>query len=126
MSTPETVGYDKAREIVEQVKESRDVIALTRVGAKPYLRYTPYENNEGVTIGMWSCISYSFERAPERTLLPFPHIVRPWELDDWEINQIHTPWVVNQVANTWGSRVEVLPAEESPFVGELLRWDDAP
>jgi hypothetical protein len=120
---PETVGYEAARDMVDRVKASREVISLTRVGASPYLRYTPYENNRGVTVGLWSCVSVQFEAMPERTLLSSSRIVRPWELDDWEINQIHTPWVVNQVANTWRGRVDVLPAEETPFAGEILRWD---
>lgn len=120
---PETVGYEAARDMVNRVKASREVISLTRVGASPYLRFTPYENNRGVTVGLWSCVSVQFEAMPERTLLSSSRIVRPWELDDWEINQIHTPWVVNQVANAWRGRVDVLPADETPFAGEILRWD---
>lgn len=122
--SPERMSYSDARQLVREAKRTGDVIALTRVGAKPYLRFTPYENNRGVRVNMWSCISYYFERMPERTLLNHAHIVYPWKKDDWEINQIHTPWVVRQVAKTWEPRVEVLPVEESPFGSEILKWSD--
>jgi MFS family permease len=65
----------------------------------------------------------AYAMVPETHVSETRTTVRPWELDDWEINQIHTPWVVNQVANTWRGRVDVLPAEETPFAGEILRWD---
>lgn len=117
----ETLSYDEARKIAEKCRETGDVISLTRVGANPMLRHTPYENHRGVVIDRWSCISYYFERMPERTLLSEPHIVRPWELDDWEINQITTPWVVGQLMKTWRGRVDILSVEESPFQG-ILEW----
>lgn len=121
-------GYDTptiedSRRIVEDVKENGTVISLTRVGANPMLRYTPYRNNRGTKVGMWSCISYYFDAMPERTLLNSPHIVRPWKLDDWEVNLITTPWVVNQVSKTRWGELDILPVDESPFGGRILEWE---
>jgi hypothetical protein len=125
MTAPESnpPSYAEAREIVSRVEETREVIGLKRIGAMPYLRYTPYENNRGATVGLWSCISVSFDAMPGKTLLSSAHIVRPWELDDWEVNQIHSPWVVNQLTKTRRGRISIEPAEETPFAGEILRWD---
>lgn len=120
----ERLSYADAREKVEWAKRTGDVISIQRMGAAPYLRFTPYENNRGVRVNMWSCISCYFEAMPERTLLNASHIVRPSEHDDWEINQIHTPWVVNQLAGTPRARVDVVPVRESPFGGEILKWSD--
>ena len=123
MRRSETLSYDEARDIVERAKETCEVIALQRVGGCPYLRFTPYENHRGTTVNMWSCVTGSFEAMPQRTLIGMPTIVRPWTNDDWEINQIHTPWVVARVAEMRPAKVEVLPADETPFAGEMLRWD---
>lgn len=118
-------GIEQAREIVADAKEHGTVISLQRVGANSMLRYTPYRNHRGTLVGMWSCISYHFEAMPERTLLSYPHIVRPWEHDDWEVNLITTPWVVQRVAHTAWGKLELLPVEESPFDGRILEWDTA-
>lgn len=123
-ATPETPTYAEAREIAHDAQRTGDVISLTRIGSAPYLRFTPYENNRGVQVNMWSCISYYFEAMPERTLLNSPHIVRPWQKDDWEINQITTPWIVRQLTKTYRGRIEVVPVEDSPFAGEILKWSD--
>jgi hypothetical protein len=123
MSRIATLSYEEAREIAARVKETRDVIRLQRIGASPFLRFTPYENHRGTTVNMWSCVTVSFEAMPERTLIGMPKIVRPWTNDDWEINQIHTPWVVARLMEMPPSKVTVLPADETPFAGEMLRWD---
>lgn len=122
--SPASTSYEEAREIALEAKRTGDVISLSRIGANPYLRYTPYENNRGTRVNMWSCISYYFDKMPERTLLSSPHIVRPWEHDDWEINQIHTPWVIHQLAHTYRAKIEVVPVEDSPFGGTLLQWSE--
>jgi hypothetical protein len=119
----DTLSYDEAREIVARAKATREVIVLHRVGAAPHLRYTPYENHRGTTVNMWSCVTMAFEAMPERTLVGMPTIVRPWDSDDWEINQIHTPWVVARVMEMPRSKVDLRPADESPFAGEMLGWD---
>jgi len=119
----ETLSHAEAVAIAEQAKATRDVLVLKRVGAAPYLRFTPYENHRGTTVNMWSCISAQFEAMPEKTLLTMSTVVRPWTNDDWEINQIHTPWVVARLMEMPDSKVEVLPAAETPFAGEMLRWD---
>ena len=119
----ETPTYSQAREIAGHLERTGDVLSLTRIGANPLLRYTPYRNNRGTKVGMWSCISYYFEAMPEATLLNSPHIVRPWEKDDWEINIITTPWVVHQLAKTPWAKLEVNPVEDSPFGGRMLEWE---
>jgi hypothetical protein len=119
----ETLSHSEAVEITEQAIATRDVVVLHRVGATPHLRYTPYENHRGTTVNMWSCITAQSEAMPERTLLTMATIVRPWANDDWEINQIHTPWVVARLMEMPRSKVDVVPAETTPFGGEMLRWD---
>lgn len=121
-----TIGYDHAREMAKEVEDSHGakVIQLKRVGATPFLRYTPYQNNRGTKVGMWSCISITGKAMPKETLLFRPQIVFPDEHDDWEINMITTPWVVNQLSKTNESRVEVLDAEETPFAGNMMQWCD--
>lgn len=119
----EVLSVDDARRLAQAVIESGDVIRLKRLGAAPYLRYTPYRNHRGATVRQWSCISFAFVAMPDRTLVTYPRIVRPWELEDWEINQIFTPWVVSQLTKTWRGRIEVLPVDESPFAGIGLEWE---
>jgi len=117
------LSHQEAQKLAEKCRQTGDVISLRRIGANPMLRHTPYENNRGVEIDHWSCISYYFEGMPGQTRLNSPHIVRPWELDDWEINQITTPWVVGQLMKTRRARIEVLRVDDSPFES-ILQWSD--
>jgi hypothetical protein len=119
----ETLSHAEARAIAEQAQATRDVLVLHRVGATASLRFTPYQNHRGTTVNMWSCITAQFEAMPARTLLTMATIVRPWANDDWEVNQIHTPWVVARLMEMPRSKVDVVPAETTPFGGEMLRWD---
>lgn len=119
----DTPTIEQARDVVEDVKEHGTVLSLSRIGAHPMLRHTPYRNHRGTVVDMWSCISYYFEPMPHRTLLNYPHIVMPWKLDDWEVNLITTPWVVQQVAHTAWGRLEILKPEETPFGDGILQWD---
>lgn len=122
IDAPESPAIEEARRIVGDVEEEGTVIRLKRVGANPMLRYTPYRNHRGTLVNMWSCISYYFEAMPERTMLDYPHIVRPWEHDDWEVNLITTPWVVHQVAHTKWAKLDILPVDQTPFES-MLQWD---
>lgn len=115
--------WNQAQQIVENAIADDLAIRLDRIGATPWLYYTPYTNNEGVEINMWSCISYKLHAMPEKTLLGIPTVVKPWKLDDWEINQIHTPWVVRQVK--YSRLVKTKPVAESPFADKLVGgWND--
>lgn len=117
------VDYAQAREIVDDAKEHEHVIQLDRIGAAPFLKYTPYTNNSGVTVNLWSCISYTFTQKPDNTLLSHPTIVDPSEHDDWEINMITTEWVVNQVKHS--RIVKVGPKKDSPFQGDIVGgWNE--
>jgi hypothetical protein len=117
------VSFPQARQIVEQAKENESVIALDRIGASPFLKYTPYTNNSGVTVHMWSCISYTFTRKPDKTLLSTPKIIDPSDHDSWEINMITTEWVINHV--TKSRIVKVKEKENSPFAGDIVGgWNE--
>jgi len=117
------VDWTQAQQIVENAIADDLAIRLDRVGATPWLYYTPYTNNEGVVINMWSCISYQLHAMPEKTLLGLPTVVKPWELDDWEVNQIHTPWVIKQVQHS--RIVKTKPVADSPFANEYIGgWDE--
>jgi len=120
----DTFDREEARKLAAKCREEGHVIQMNRVGACPMFRHTPYTNNRGVKIDRWSCVSYYPEPMPGRVLLNSPHIVRPWNKDDWEINQITTPWIVGQLMKTWRGRVEVLPVEDSPFQA-ILNWSDS-
>lgn len=117
---------EQARAIAAAVKHDGSVLSLARIGANPMLRSTPYRNKRGVLIDMWSCISYYFEAMPDATILNSPHIVRPWKLEDWEINLISTPWVVNQISKTAWGRMDIMPVEDSPFGGTICEWETTP
>jgi hypothetical protein len=117
------IDYAQARKIVTDAKANDKAIRLDRIGATPWVKYTPYENNEGVTINMWSCISHQLHARPERTLLGFPTVIKPWEEDTWEVNHLSTPWVVKQVIHS--RIVKVVPKAESPFTGDIVgAWYD--
>jgi len=116
-------SYDGAETLVTDAKENDKAIRLDRIGATPWLKFTPYTNNRGVTINMWSCISYKLSRRPGKTLLGLPAVVKPWDHDDWEINHISTPWVIRQVKQS--RIVKVCDVSESPFRGGILGgWND--
>jgi len=117
------IDWPTAREIVADVKANDKAIRLNRIGTTPFLAYTPHKNNRGATVQMWSCISYKLHRRPNETLIGLPTVVKPWRHDDWEINHISTPWVVNQVKHS--RVVKVLEKEDSPFAGGLVGgWCD--
>jgi hypothetical protein len=113
-------------DIVDQAKASNgeQVIKMNRVGATPYMRFTPYENARGVTVNMWSCISIVPKAMPERTLLFHPRIVDPSEYDDYNVRMFTTEWVKHEVYKMHPSKVELLPADETPFAGNMMQWVD--
>lgn len=111
--------------IVEKAKASNGdkVIRLRRIGACPFLRFTPYENNRGVRVHMWSCISITFKAMPERTLLSYPRIIEPDELDDYNVRMFTTEWVEHQIQRTRENEAELVPVEETPFGGNMMQWE---
>ncbi|MFB6197532.1 MAG: hypothetical protein ABEI52_04590, partial [Halobacteriaceae archaeon] len=58
------IDWQTAERIVQDAKANDKVIRLNRIGATPFLAYTPYKNNRGATVHMWSCISYKLHRRP--------------------------------------------------------------
>lgn len=115
--------YTDPDTVVERAKANDLVLDFVgRVGARPYIRYTPYENNRGVKVNMWSCISYTFKRMPERTILSYPRIIEPDECGDYNVRMFTDEWVKGMVQNSRG--VELHPAEETPFSGSMMEWYD--
>lgn len=123
MSEYRDIDYEQARSIVQEAKDDDLAIRLDRMGATPWLAYTPYTNNKGVTVHMWSCISYTFRQMPERTLLVHPTIIQPEEYDDWEIRMITDEWAIHQCQHS--RIVETQPVDESPFGGRVVGgWNE--
>jgi len=117
------LSYAEAEQLVAEAQANEQVITLDRVGAAPYLKYTPYTNNSGVTVNMWSCISYTFTAKPDKTLLGWPKIVDPADHDSWEINMITTEWVIHQLVKS--RLVTVVEKDDSPFAGDIIGgWND--
>lgn len=111
-----------ADELVDRARDSGgdEVLSLRRVGATPYLRLTPYTNNRGVTVNMWSCISVTGKPMPENTLLFHSRIIDPTEHDGYPLRMFTTPWVRRQARHT--RAVRLYAAEDTPFAGDMLRW----
>jgi len=120
----DTYTRSEARELVGKLKDSRDVLRLSNIGASPYLWYNPYTNNDGVLVRNWDCLSYYFERRAGESLLSYPHLVRPWKNDDYAVNRFSDPWVVGEIMKHRRGAVEVVPFNDSPFSGEVITdWD---
>lgn len=117
-------GVDAMEDLVDRAKASGGdlVLLLDRIGAAPYMRFTPYENNRGVTVNMWSCVSVTAKAMPERTILMHPRIVDPSRLDDYNVRMFTTPWVRQQVNRS--RIVRLFRADDTPFAGDMLRWND--
>ena len=116
---------DAADAAVDRVRECNgdEVLVLSdRIGAKPYLRFTPYRNHRGVRVHMWSCISITGKVMPDRTLLFHPRIVDPARLDDYPLRMFTTEWVRQEARRS--RLVEVEPLDETPFGGEMMWWGD--
>lgn len=110
--------------LVDRAKETGEVIVFSsRIGATPYMKYTPYQTNRGVKVDMWSCISWIFKAMPGRALLGRPVVVWPDESDDYEVNRFTDEWVKGQVMHS--RLIELQPPEETPFDGMALGgWID--
>lgn len=115
---------ERVDEIVETVADAEGdlCIALKNVGATPWLRPTPYPNNRGVLVRMWSCISAYPKTMPGRTML-FGHRVPVWpdEYDDYNVRMFTKEWVRAQVRKA--THFEVRKAEESPFCTDWYDWN---
>lgn len=108
---------DDADRVIEKAQEGNGEYAIalsSRIGATPFLRYTPYYNNRGVKVHMWSCRSITPKAMPGRTLLLSDvNIIDPDEYDDYPLRMFTTEWVWHQV---FRARIaEVLPVEDTPF-----------
>jgi len=117
------IDWSQAREIVQTAKDDDLAIRLDRIGAAPWLAYTPYTNNSGVTVHMWSCISYTARKMPDRTLLMHPRIIQPEDHESWEIRMLTDEWVIHQCQHS--RIVKTKPLDESPFSGNVVGgWND--
>lgn len=111
--------YTDPDEVIRLAKEDDMVIDFCgRWGARPYMKFTPYRNNRGVKIHMWSCISYMFKAMPGRALLGRPKFVWPDEIEGYEVASFTDEWVWSRVFRSRG--VVLIPVEESPFAGGVI------
>ena len=109
---------DDADEVVALAKARSLVIRFTaRIGATPWLRYTPYYNHHGVKIHMWSGVSYTFRAMPERTLLGLPTIIDPRD-EGYNVRMLTDEWVWRQVFHS--RMVDLVRYRDSPFQGPLF------
>lgn len=114
-----------ADQVVEQVKASHGDLVIdfeSRIGARPFMRYTPYTNNRGVRVNMWSCMSVLGVPMPGKTLLFRTTTVHPDDYDDGyeDIRMFTSEWVWRQVYHSRG--VAIVPVEESPFDRDTGQW----
>lgn len=131
---PEEGGYspselrpdaEKVDDVIRCVSEAEGDLCIRivgRIGAMPYFRPTPYRNHRGVLVRMWSCISQYPKAMPGRTMLFGRRtVIWPDESDEeYNVNMFTREWVWDQV---WKSkRVEIVPAEESPFCTDWYNW----
>ena len=104
-------------DVVDAAIESEGDLVLDffgRIGARPFVRFTPYENNRGVRCHHWTILSIVARAMPERTLLFRPVLI---EADDsYPLRHFSTPWIRQMVRRD--SCVQLVPAEHSPFAGD--------
>ncbi|ELZ05763.1 hypothetical protein [Natrialba aegyptia] len=111
----EVVG-PSSDDLVDRAVDSTGELVLdfpARVGARPFARFTPYENHRGVRVHHWTVLSMYLEPMPGRTLLSEPHIVRPHEHEDYPLRHFSTPWIRQMVRRS--RVVELVPVEDTPF-----------
>lgn len=120
----ESPDYEAVDQAVEKVANADGdlCIALKNIGATPWLRPTPYPNNRGVMVRMWSCISVYPKAMPGKTML-FGRRSPVWpdELDDYNVRMITKEWVRAELRKA--THFEVHAAEESPFCTDWYDWN---
>lgn len=116
-------GRAAMHDLVDRAQKSGGdrVLLLDRIGASPYMRFTPYENHRGVTVNMWSCVSVTAKPMPDRTLLFHPRILDPSRLDDYPLRMFTTPWIRQAVRHS--RIVKLFDAGDTPFAGDMCRWN---
>ena len=116
-------NYEYADRVVEDVRDSNGdlVLQLDRIGATPYLRFTPYTNHRGVRVHMWSCVAITAKPMPERTLLFHPRIINPARLENYNVRMFTTEWVKKEARQS--RYISTVPVEDTPFGGEMMWWD---
>lgn len=119
-----TRDLDVVDDAVEMVADAEGdlCIAIKNVGATPWLRPTPYPNNEGVLVHMWSCISCYPKAMPGRTML-FGRRKPVWpdEHDGYNVRMFTTEWVRAELRKS--THFEVRKADESPFCTDWYNWN---
>lgn len=116
-------NLDRITEIVDTVAEADGelTVGLRNIGGMPWFRPTPYRNNDGVVVRMWSCISVYPKAVPGHTML-FGRRSPIWpdERDGYNVNIFTREWVWAQLSK--GTHVVVLRAEDSPFCTDWYDW----
>jgi hypothetical protein len=93
-------NYELADRAVEMVAEAEGdlTILMQNVGATPWFRPTPYENNDGVLVKMWSCISIYPKACPGRTyLFGRRKPVWPDEHEGYNVRIFTKEWIKHEV-----------------------------
>lgn len=122
----ERPDLDAVDAVIERaIEDDLAIVFAGRVGGTPYMKRTPYWNHRGTLVDMWSCISFTFRKMPQRTLLSHPSIIEPNRepyKDDYNVRNFTTEWVWNEVRKS--RFVFLQPVHESPFRSGMLRWAD--
>lgn len=119
--SPDLEVVDKAVEMVADA-EGDLCIVMRNIGASPWFRPTPYVNNRGVLVKMWSCISTYPKAMPGKALL-FGHRVPVWpdEHDGYNVRMFTKEWVRAELRKV--THFEVQEAEVSPFCTDWYDWN---
>lgn len=116
--------YKIVDEAVETVADAEGdlCIAMKNVGATPWFRPTPYPNNDGVRVFMWSCISAYPKAVPGKTML-FGRRTPIWpdEENGYNVNIFTTEWVRANLRKT--THFEIHEAEDSPYQTDWYNWN---
>lgn len=119
--------YTDPDEVLAIAKADDRVIDFKmRVGARPYLRHTPYRNARGVRCSMWSCISVFPKFVPgvgtHDMVFGHPRIVEADE-SGFPVQTFTDEWAWREVNRARG--VALRRVEDTPFGGPLFEgWID--
>lgn len=110
--------------LIERVIEANGELVIdfpSRIGARPFARFTPYTNNRDVRVHHWTIISIIPKIMPERTILFHPTVIDPYESSDYPLRHFSTEWIRYEAYHA--RQLDTRPAEDTPFAGDAWRWE---